>query len=352
MHGRASLRGSSLAVAIAAALGACLSGEDVNLGRNVDAALPAVADLGVDAALALDDGGTPLLTAAITVTMGTICSGACVGLVASASGGTGSYTYSWGQGLGEGQGPKSDCPVATKTYSVIVSSSASEEQTTASATVNVVFCDSGTAPGLSDGAPPPPTDAGTSSAPAAICVSNPSFEGPPMIGTGGAPGLPGTAAPPGWQVCFGHPDVDPSMSLLPPSDGTSYAGFAVGSGMFAAATTGSIGTTFCSALQSGTDYSFCVDVGIGVRGVTPPTPSPTLAAPTLQIWGGKTPCHQDELLWTSPAITNADSWTRVCGSFVPSQALPYLSLVPALATTAGSPGSWSYVIVDHIVAGP
>jgi hypothetical protein len=350
MHRRAYLRGSGVAVAIAGAVGACLSGEDVDLGRNVEAGAPALVDVGVDATIPPGDAGESLLSAAITVTMGTICSGACVDLSATASP-TGSYTYSWGQSLGEGEGPKSVCPVATATYSVVVSSASSEEQSTASATVTVVSCDSGAAPGLSDGAPAPASDAGGTQTPAAICVPNPSFEGPTMIGTVGAPGLPATAAPPQWQVCLGHPDVDPAMSLLPASDGMSYVGFAVGSGMFSAVT-GSVGTTLCSALEPGTDYAFCIDLGIGVRGVTPPTPVPSLSAPTLQIWGGKTPCSQDELLWTSPPITNADSWAKVCGSFVPSQALPDMSLLPALAGTTGSPGSWSYVIVDHMVAGP
>jgi hypothetical protein len=345
-------RGSALALALvlegAGGIG-CLSGEDVDLGRNVDAGAT-TAGLALDAAAS--DGRASLISAAITATSGTICQGACVELFATASGGTSPYTFSWGQDLGEGPGPKSVCPVASATYSVVASASSVEQESTASTMITVVACDSGLA-AAPDGAESRTDGSGGPASAESICVSNPSFEGTTMIGMSGPPGsgLPSTAAPPDWDVCLGSPDIDPSESLLPPSDGMSYVGLAVGSGTFSAATE-SIGTTLCSALQVGTEYSFCLDLGIGVRGVTLPGPAPPGPSPTLQIWGGGSPCNQEELLWTSPQITNTDSWTRVCGSFVPSQALSGLSLVPALASTTLEPGSLSYVIVDHMVAGP
>ena len=337
------------AMVIAAATDACLSGENVSLGRNVDAGAAGLAST-LDATPA-QDGGPSLISAAISATTGTLCKGGCMDLVATVSGGSPPYAYSWGQGLGEGPGPKSVCPLATTTYSVVVSSSSSEQQSTASAMVTVTACDAGSGLSRPDAsAPPPPSDAGPPTN-AALCVSNPSFEGPTMIGTSGPPGVLPTAAPPQWRVCLGDPDVDPSVSLQPASDGSSYVGLAVGSGTFSNMSE-SVGTTLCAPLQAGVHYSFCIDLGVGVRGVMPVVTGPGTPSPALEMWGGKAPCNEDELLWTSTPITNADSWTKVCGSFVPSQVYPDIVLIPAQASTVVGPGIWSYVIVDHIVAGP
>ncbi len=332
---------------------ACVTGERIDLGRNLEGG----AGAGDDAA-ATDDGTasgqpvpTPLISAGISAATGTICEGDCVDLLATATGSTGPYTYSWGQGLGEGRGPKPVCPVATTTYSVVVSSLSSEQQSTASAMVTVVACDGGTRPSSPDsGSTPPPGDAGSSTTTAALCVPNPSLEGSAVIGT---MGTPPTGAPPQWQVCQGAPEVGPSLSLLPASDGNTYEGLPVGTGSFAYMTA-SIGTPLCAALAPGTQYSFCMDVGIGVRGVmAPPLPTGTTApAPELQLWGGAVACAEGSLLWTSPPITNTDSWTTVCGSFIATQTLAGIMLVPAEGSASVGPGTWSYVIVDHIVAGP
>jgi hypothetical protein len=345
---------AALACAAAAPV-ACLSGEEVDLGRNVDAG----ATRGDDASAGDDGPGlgqpvpTPFLSGAISATMGTICAGACVDLVATVSGGTGPFAYSWGQGLGEGRGPKSVCPAATTTYSVMISSLSSEQQSTPSAMVTVVACDGGTTPTPADGGSTPQGDAGSAVPQTAnLCVPNPSLEGQAIIGTSGPPGTPATGAPPQWQVCQGAPDVGPSVSLLPASDGNTYEGLAVGTGSLAYMTA-SIGTTLCAPLVTGTQYSFCVDLGIGVRGVMAPlTTGTTTPAPALQLWGGTAACNQDALLWTSPPITNTDSWMKVCGAFVAPLALTTITLLPAEGSAPVGPGSWSYVIVDDITAGP
>jgi hypothetical protein len=330
-----------------------MSSESIDLGHNVDAGSTTSADdanASADGAVPGEPVATPLISASISAAMGTICAGACVDLLATASGGTGPYDYAWGQGLGEGRGPKAVCPVATTTYSVMVSSLSSEQQSTASAMVTVVSCDAGSAPSAHDaGGAPQETDSGGGQT-AAMCVPDPSFEGQPTIGMSGAPGTPATGAPPQWQVCQGDPDIDPSVSLLPAANGNTYAGLAVGTGSLAYMTA-SIGTTLCASLVPGTRYSFCMDLAIGVRGVMAPltTDAPP---PALEIWGGTTPCNQDALLWTSPPITNTDSWTNVCGAFVASQALSTITLLPAEGSASVGPGTWSYVIVDDITAGP
>ncbi len=333
---------------------ACLPGEDVDLGRNIEASASELVDASAGGdSQAIGAPTTPgVLTAGISAQRGTICAGDCVDLLATALGGQGPFAYSWGQDLGQGRGPKTVCPLASTTYSVMVSSLTSEQQATASLPITVVACDAGTMPAQGDaGITAPGPDSGASPARStALCVPNPSLEGPPTIGMTGPPGTTPTGAPPQWQVCKGAPDVNPSLCLVPPAAGTSYEGMAVGTGSLAYMTA-SIGTTLCSPLVAGTLYSFCLDLGIGVRGVMAPltTGAP---APALQIWGGLTPCNQDALLWTSPPITNTDSWTEVCGTFVATQALSTISLLPSEGASPIGPGTWSYVIADDIVAGP
>ena len=116
--------------------------------------------------------------------------------------------------------------------------------------------------------------------------------------------------------------------------------------------TASIGTSFCSPLVGGTTYSFCLDLGIGVRGLMQPLTTRRAPPPVLEIWGGTSACSQDAMLWTSPGITNIDSWQNVCGSFVAPRALSSITLLPAQSGTSVGPGTWSYVVVDNITAGP
>ncbi|MGH7439080.1 MAG: hypothetical protein ACRENE_25610 [Polyangiaceae bacterium] len=344
-----------IAAAAVVALPACLQGEDIDLGRNVEAGGPLVGlEAGPDAGATSDasTSASPVLSAGISATRGTICAGACVDLTATATGLDGPFTYTWGQGLGSGAG-KSVCPMATTTYSVLVTAFPTELEATAAVQITVVPCDGGS--------PTPPPDSGSVSTPpdagsmqshaAALCVPNPSFEGTPTIGTTGPPGTTPTGAPPQWQVCQGAPDVGPSLSLLPASNGMTYAGLAVGTGSLSYMTA-SIGTTLCSPLAAGTTYSFCLDLGVGVRGVMQPL---TMGdpPPVLELWGGQSACSQDAMLWTSTGISNLDSWKTACGTFVAPRALTTLTLLPAQSSSLQvAPGTWSYVVVDNLVAGP
>jgi hypothetical protein len=336
------------------ALPACTGGEVVDLGRNYEAG--AVTTDGPVQVQPGSEGGFFGVAIASKAT-GAICQGSCVDLLAIVTGGTGPFSYAWGEGLGEGPGPKTVCPTMTTTYAVLVSSLSSPQQSPASAVVTVESCDAGVGTQL-------PHDASTMQAPdtgttqtgsSSLCITDPSFEGTPTIGTPGTPpGTNATAAPPGWQVCKGDPDIDPSVSVLLANDGMTYLGLSVGSGSLSYLTE-AIGTTLCAPLQAGVRYSFCMDLAIGVRGVNlgvnplmMPSGGPT---PVLDVFGGTTGCGQDEPLFISQAITSVDSWSKVCGSFVPSRTLSTLTLVPSLgSSSATSPPGASYVIVDHITS--
>jgi len=50
----------------------------------------------------------------------------------------------------------------------------------------------------------------------------------------------------------------------------------------------------------------------------------------------------DELLWTSPQVTNVDTWETYCGTLIPSKSLGYLRLV--YAPDAGASG---YLLIDN-----
>lgn len=54
---------------------------------------------------------------------GVICSGDCMDLVATTTGGTPNYTYSWSHSIGTAVGPHSVCPTATTVYTLTVTDS-------------------------------------------------------------------------------------------------------------------------------------------------------------------------------------------------------------------------------------
>ncbi len=72
----------------------------------------------------------------VSVAGGSLCSGSCMNLTASASQGKPPYTYSWNPNIGTGPGPHQVCPTATTTYTVTVTDSLGVSYTD-SAKVNV-----------------------------------------------------------------------------------------------------------------------------------------------------------------------------------------------------------------------
>jgi hypothetical protein len=324
---------------IALAAAGCLSGEDIDLGRNLDASARSTPTSEGGPSPGLDQS----LRAMIEAPMGTVCAGGCVPLSGWATGGGGSYTYTWGQDAGEGQGPIEVCPATTTTYDLAVASPTSDVMATASLTITVIACDGGEPNPMVDAGDPQataPPDAATTP----VCISNPSFEGPVATGPVGPSGLPQTTTPQGWEACSGTPSVDPTVSPLPALNGKSYIGLPVGTGTFTDSTS-SLGTALCSTLQPGVEYSFCINLGVAFTGAAVPQ---TPLAPSLEIWGGTGPCDKAEKLWTSPAITLANSWMNNCANFFPLYPDTNIVLVPTETTVTGT-SSLSYVIVDNIV---
>jgi hypothetical protein len=114
-------------------------------------------------------------------------------------------------------------------------------------------------------------------------------------------------------------------------------------------TTEAIGAPLCAPLVGGAQYAFCIDLGIGVRGLPN---APGAVSPSLQIWGSEVACTQEDLLWTSPPITNTDTWAKVCGTFVAPRADTNIELVPSAGTATLGTMNWSYVIVDDLTTSP
>jgi hypothetical protein len=338
------------AVALIALAGAgCLSGENLDLGHDLDASTRSNPSAATEAGSSQVQDQS--LTAQISIdpsTTGTICAGTCVQLQVIAMGGGGSYSYKWEDDAGAGAGPEQVCPATTTTYSVFVTAAASDIGANATFTITVVPCDGG-APGSADSGATVPSALDAETAPTPLCIQNPSFEGATVTGPVGPPGTPPTTTPPDWQACMGTPTVDPTLSTQPVQNGKSYVGLPVGAGTLSGFTS-SLGTTLCSPLEPGVEYSFCVDVAVAFPSATVPQGFP---APMLQLWGGPggtSACDASELLWTSPPITNTTSSTKDCGTFflMTSEPVSNIVLEPTVSAVVGT-GVWSYVIIDNIV---
>jgi hypothetical protein len=336
---------------IALAGGGCLSGEDLDLGHDLDASTQSNPH-------ATTEGGSPQvqdqsLTASISIDplTETICAGSCVELQVYAMGGGGSYSYKWEDDAGTGAGPDQVCPATTTTYSVFVTAPASDVGANATCMITVVPCDGGAPGSATDSGAAMPTGAldDAQTAPTPLCIQNPSFEGATVTGPVGPPGTPPTTTAPDWQACKGTPTVDPTVGTLPVPNGKSYVGLPVGAGTLSGFTS-SLGTTLCSPLEPGVEYSICVDVAVAFPSATVPQGFP---APMLQLWGGTegtSACDESELLWTSPPITNTTSSTKDCGTFLLTTSDPVSNIVlePIVSAVVGT-GAWSYVIIDNIV---
>jgi len=153
---------------------------------------------------------------------------------------------------------------------------------------------------------------------------------------------------PTWPV---FPVVNPGVCSMSASDGSYYLGLTVGSYGLSTDVSESVGTRLCNPpLQAGTTYSVSVDLAMAVQKVMVGASNHPAV---LEIWGSnKMGCGKDERLWTSPTITNSDTWQTYCGLFRPSQTYNFLTIVPAAPAGFTFPmGQWSYVVVDHLQTG-
>lgn len=184
--------------------------------------------------------------------------------------------------------------------------------------------------GTSAGTGGVPDDADALPPSGALCLKNPSFEGGVTFG----------ALPPDWSVCQGSPMVAPAYNAFASSDGASHLG------LMSIATDGVAGVaraTLCAPLRAGETVGFSVDLTLSLAF------SPFGSA-YVQVWGSLDSCTKDQLLWTSPLLTEFEKWRTYCGTITPSRAYPYIVIAPSPDGVAptGTPtvASGAYVLVD------
>jgi hypothetical protein len=156
-------------------------------------------------------------------------------------------------------------------------------------------------------------------------VRNPSLEGTPTVGLGDL----GEALP-DWSVCSATPDVNPLFASVQPTDGDTYLGAVAGT---TDALVEAAGGTLCTPLEAGATVSFSVDVAV----------SSYLGNPgRLELWGGASSCSRDELLWTSPTLTEVDTWQTFCITASATRDLSHVIAWPVPDSLGGA-----YVLVDN-----
>jgi hypothetical protein len=171
--------------------------------------------------------------------------------------------------------------------------------------------------------------------PSDLCIENPSFEGPPGV----------LRMPPNWTICQKTPDTNPSaITRLSASNGATYLGLDAET-----SNRELVGTELCAALVGGQSTSLSIDLGTAtLASVLPGRPN---APASLQIWGGTNGCREDELLWTSPTISDLDTWKTYCATLTPLKDYRYVVFAPLL-DLAAPPLALAYVLVDNIVPVP
>lgn len=278
-------------------------------------------DAGVSRALSAHiENGSGVTVEFVTLS----CSNDCADVVAVAKGGFEPYRFNWEDGSTDAT--RHVCPTATTSYQVTVvdGGQASGElrrapQTvTAALTANVIRCPDAGPGSDGDAAVVPPGNPGE------FCIENPGVEGTPGVTEFGFD-------LPGWKVCTVTPDVGPSLSSAPPSQGATYLALMDAGGVL----NETAETSFCSPLEPGHEVAFSVDVGVSSWGAGPGH---------LEVWGGSTTCAPAELLWTSPVVNDTNTWHTFCATFTPSKSAAFLVLKPVKEGALGS-----YLMVDDFV---
>ncbi len=178
-------------------------------------------------------------------------------------------------------------------------------------------------------------------------LSNPSFEGPPGIGT----------LPSGWFFCFNlsTPDTQPGFHDvdLPPTDGSSYLGLVGRGGItvpYGLAYNGTVEdarTLLSSPLEAGVFYKLEIDLAH-----EPEFTSYSLADNVdypfpmqLEVYGTFGECDSGELLWRSPVIDHPE-WRTYEAELLPLKGpYNYLMLQAAFPDGVAVLGN---VNLDHL----
>jgi len=158
----------------------------------------------------------------------------------------------------------------------------------------------------------------------ALCIENASIEGVAFLGN-----------PAGWTSCKGTPDVSPAIAGLAASNGATYLAMIASDSDLTAESTQ---PTLCAPLTAGTQVALEIDLTLSA--VFGP-----FGAAVLQIWGARSPCTPDELLWSSPAVRQFDAWQTYCATLTPADSYPYLMFVPT-PEIAGANGG--YLLLDNL----
>lgn len=162
---------------------------------------------------------------------------------------------------------------------------------------------------------------------------NPSFE---------AGQAPTNQVVPGWYKCTGSPDIQPAPFYgvtHPPSNGQSYLGLHHQE---------SVSAFFSNGLSTCNSFTFSFDISV----VPINLPSNPYWVDNNQgnnpgymcIYGGFTECDNAELLYTSPLITNVNSWQNITINLNPSQSYTYINFVPC----QNPYGTYTYFGIDNI----
>lgn len=275
----------------------------------------------------MQDAGAP---PAVVVRIQPVGCGECFDLRAEASSGRPPYAFEWSDGV---LGAERRVCVADAELALSVVARDADDQRSARHTLQLqrAASDAGCGvPGAGDGA----TDA---PATAALCLMNPSFEGPPTQVDQGAPF---DAAP--WITCtnptftnlpsIGNETNAVTGSPPPPRDGVTY--LALGEGQ-------QVSQTPCSELAGGVPVHLEIDLSrINLGGDIVPQ--------TEQVWleirgGLSADCAARELLWASPPLEVG--WKTFCATLRPSEFMNLLTLRANADMTLASP---AYLLVDNL----
>ena len=162
---------------------------------------------------------------------------------------------------------------------------------------------------------------------AQITVDNPGINGPADV----------INPPSGWNNCLNTPTTnDGTVHGTPtsPYEGNAFMSIHPLPGQEEKAS-----TALSTALVAGESYRF--SFWLCIAGLSA-GPTSTWFAQNfgqnpgiMEIWGAKTPCGEDELLYTSPVIMPGSGWQRMNVTIYPSDSYTHLNFIPRKPNPSG-----------------